>query len=82
VPPPAHRQPPPAPPAPPRPPPPPPHTHKYTLRPRSGLPAACSYPIQQGCLLSRARTFTFKHNDMADLEALLQRLDQQDRRAR
>lgn len=42
----------------------------------------CSYPIQQGAKLSRARVFTFKHNDADDLEALLERIEAEERRER
>lgn len=31
----------------------------------------CSYPIQHGCELSRAKIFRYRHNDMDDLERLL-----------
>ena len=36
----------------------------------------CSYPIQQGCTLSRATVHWFKHNDMADLERVLKLVDE------
>lgn len=42
----------------------------------------CGYPIQMGCQLARSQLHYFKHNDMADLERVLQRVDQQERRAR
>jgi hypothetical protein len=42
----------------------------------------CSYPIQQGAKLSRARVYTFRHNDAADLEALLERIEAEERRER
>lgn len=44
--------------------------------------AGCGYPVQQGAKLSRARVFTFKHNDADDLEALLARLEAEERRER
>ena len=34
---------------------------------------AADYPIQNGCMLSRAKIAKFKHNDMADLEQVLKR---------
>mmetsp|Transcript_35360 Transcript_35360/g.89524 ORF Transcript_35360/g.89524 Transcript_35360/m.89524 type:complete len:520 (-) Transcript_35360:455-2014(-) len=40
----------------------------------------CSFPIQQGALLSRAQVLWFKHNDMADLERLLKQVDADDKR--
>jgi hypothetical protein len=46
------------------------------------LDEGVSYPIQQGAKLSRARVFWFKHNDMASLEALLQRIEDDERRER
>jgi serine palmitoyltransferase len=36
---------------------------------------ACSYPIQQGMVLSRSAVHYFKHNDMVDLELVLQRIE-------
>jgi hypothetical protein len=42
----------------------------------------CSYPIQQGAKLSRARVYTFKHNDADDLAALLDRIEGGERRDR
>ncbi|GBF89694.1 serine palmitoyltransferase [Raphidocelis subcapitata] len=42
----------------------------------------CSYPIQQGAKLSRARVFTFKHNDAGDLAALLGRIEAEEARER
>ena len=42
----------------------------------------CSYPIQQGAKLSRARVFAFKHNDAVDLEALLERIEADEARDR
>ncbi|KAF6262798.1 pyridoxal phosphate-dependent transferase [Scenedesmus sp. NREL 46B-D3] len=46
------------------------------------LDEGVSYPIQQGAKLSRARVFWFKHNDMASLEALLQRIEDDEQRQR
>ncbi|KAK9807535.1 hypothetical protein WJX72_001902 [[Myrmecia] bisecta] len=40
--------------------------------------AGVSYPIQNGCHLSRAEIRYFKHNDMADLERVLQAVAQHD----
>lgn len=40
------------------------------------------YPIQNGCHLSRASIRTFKHNDMADLERILQDIDREYKRLR
>lgn len=42
----------------------------------------CGYPVQQGAKLSRARVYTFKHNDADDLAALLARLEAEERRER
>lgn len=41
-----------------------------------------SYPIQNGCHLSRASIRRFRHNDMADLERVLQEVDKEYRRLR
>ncbi|BDA47055.1 Serine palmitoyltransferase 1 [Coccomyxa sp. Obi] len=41
-----------------------------------------SYPIQNGCHLSRASIRRFRHNDMADLERVLQEVDAEYRRLR
>ncbi|KAK2075709.1 hypothetical protein QBZ16_001818 [Prototheca wickerhamii] len=43
---------------------------------------AVSYPVQNGCDLSRARVITFRHNDVEDLEAVLKRVAAEDRRLR
>lgn len=40
-----------------------------------------NYGIQNGCHLSRARVLYFKHNDVADLEAVLQRVAAEDKRS-
>lgn len=40
----------------------------------------CCYAIKNGCELSRARIFTFKHNDVADLERILKQVAEDDRR--
>ena len=40
---------------------------------------ACCFPVH-GVMLSRARALYFKHNDMADLERVLQRVAAEDRR--
>jgi hypothetical protein len=42
----------------------------------------CSYPIQQGAKLSRARVYTFKHNDADDLAVLLERIEAGEKRER
>lgn len=42
----------------------------------------CSYPIQQGAKLSRARVFSFKHNNADDLAALLERIEAKEKRER
>lgn len=42
----------------------------------------CSYSIQQGANLSRAKVHFFKHNDMEDLERVLRKVEEQDRRLR
>lgn len=39
-----------------------------------------NYAIQNGCNLSRARVMHFKHNDLADLERMLQKVVVQDKR--
>lgn len=41
-----------------------------------------SYPIQNGCHLSRASIRRFAHNDMADLERVLKEIDAEYRRLR
>eukprot|EP00882_Tetradesmus_deserticola_P008287 GHRQ01008737.1.p1 GENE.GHRQ01008737.1~~GHRQ01008737.1.p1 ORF type:complete len:565 (+),score=217.81 GHRQ01008737.1:326-2020(+) len=46
------------------------------------LDEGVSYPIQQGAKLSRARVFWFKHNDMASLAALLQQIEDAEKRDR
>ncbi len=47
------------------------------------LPAqGVNYGIQNGCHLSRARVLYFRHNDVQDLERVLQRVAQEDRRSR
>jgi serine palmitoyltransferase len=42
------------------------------------LDEGCGFAIQQGALLSRARTHWFRHNDVADLARVLERADAQD----
>ncbi|KAL6753741.1 pyridoxal phosphate-dependent transferase [Haematococcus lacustris] len=42
----------------------------------------CAFPIQQGAVLSRASLHYFKHNDMADLERILQAIEVQERKDR
>jgi hypothetical protein len=49
---------------------------------RQVMDEGCSYPIQQGAKLSRARVFTFKHNDADDLAALLDRIEAAEKRER
>lgn len=48
------------------------------------LPAAqlCGFSTQQGAVLSRAVVYWFKHNDMADLERILQKVDEDARKAK
>ena len=41
-----------------------------------------NFAIQNGCKLSRATVHRFKHNDVADLERVLQQVDKQHRAAR
>lgn len=42
----------------------------------------CSYPIQAGCTVSRARVATFKHNDMEDLTRVIEKLEAEDKEKR
>ncbi|GFR42080.1 hypothetical protein Agub_g2876, partial [Astrephomene gubernaculifera] len=42
----------------------------------------CSYPIQAGCNVSRARVATFRHNDVADLERVIQKLEAEEKAKR
>jgi len=46
------------------------------------LDDACSEPILTGCNLSRSTIQFFKHNDVADLEAVLSRIEKDDKRLR
>ena len=46
------------------------------------LDEGVSYAIQQGAKLSRARLHWFKHNDVADLAALLKRIEAEEARDR
>ena len=55
---------------------------RHTPRAAQVMDEGCSYPIQQGAKLSRARVFTFKHNDADDLAALLARIEAEERRER
>ncbi|KAK9798138.1 hypothetical protein WJX73_006549 [Symbiochloris irregularis] len=41
---------------------------------------AVHYGAQNGCTLSRAKTYYFKHNDVADLESILARVHAEERR--
>jgi serine palmitoyltransferase len=43
------------------------------------LDEGCGFAIQQGALLSRARTHWFRHNDVDDLARVLERADQEQR---
>lgn len=43
---------------------------------------AVNFGIQNGCCLSRARVLYFKHNDVADLERLLRKVAEEDRRTK
>ncbi|RMZ53755.1 hypothetical protein APUTEX25_003894 [Auxenochlorella protothecoides] len=43
---------------------------------------AVNYSIQTGCSLSRARLLTFKHNDLADLQRVLEKVAAEDKRSR
>lgn len=43
---------------------------------------AVNWAIQNGCGLSRARVLTFKHNDVADLERVLQSVAKEDKKSR
>mmetsp|Transcript_15665 Transcript_15665/g.47228 ORF Transcript_15665/g.47228 Transcript_15665/m.47228 type:complete len:672 (-) Transcript_15665:679-2694(-) len=42
---------------------------------------AVNFPIQNGAILSRSKVLYFKHNDMADLEAVLQKVAAADKRS-
>ncbi len=41
-------------------------------------PQNANYAIQNGCNLARARVLRFKHNDVADLERVLERVAAED----
>ena len=41
-----------------------------------------NYAIQNGCNLARARVLRFKHNDVADLERVLERVAAEDRKSK
>jgi serine palmitoyltransferase len=61
------------------------HTKDTFLTSQLPLPSACalqlcSFPIQQGATLSRAAVHFFKHNDMEDLERVLQAVDREEKR--
>lgn len=49
---------------------------------RTNAPQAVNYSIQTGCSLSRARLLTFKHNDLADLQRVLEKVAAEDKRSR
>ncbi|KAL4545311.1 hypothetical protein Ndes2526B_g02410 [Nannochloris sp. 'desiccata'] len=40
----------------------------------------CNYAIRNGCSLSRARVLYFKHNDVADLQRILEQIAAEDRK--
>lgn len=42
----------------------------------------CAYAVRLGCQLSRAAVFTFRHNDMEDLERVLKKITDDERRKR
>ncbi len=42
----------------------------------------CAYAVRLGCQLSRATVFTFRHNNMEDLERVLKKVVEDDRRKR
>ena len=42
----------------------------------------CAYAVRLGCQLSRATVFTFRHNDMEDLERVLKKVVEDERRKR
>lgn len=42
----------------------------------------CCWALRNGCTLSRARIITFRHNDLTDLEAVLQRVAAEDAKVR
>lgn len=57
--------------------------HHATLQPpetRLACMQACTFPVQNGVMLSRARALYFKHNDVADLERVLRKVADEDRR--
>lgn len=41
----------------------------------------CAWALHNGCLLSRARVITFKHNDTVDLERILKAIAKEDQRS-
>ncbi len=45
---------------------------------RCSRPQNANYAIQNGCNLARARVLRFKHNDVADLERVLERVAAED----
>lgn len=42
----------------------------------------CSYPVQAGATVSRAKVYKFKHNDVADLERVIQKAEEEERKKR
>lgn len=46
------------------------------------FPQFCSYAVQAGYTVSRSRLRTFKHNDVADLERVIQELEAEEKAKR
>ena len=57
-------------------------THTARLTAGCGGVQQVNLAIQNGCKLSRATVHRFKHNDVVDLERVLQQVDRQHRAAR
>ncbi len=53
-----------------------------SLCPASRDAQYCSYPVQAGATVSRAKVYKFKHNDVADLERVIQKAEEEERKKR